>query len=80
MGSLVSTAITIAGIILLFLLVGGGIAMIAGAGSDNPEQVQKGKQAATSAVVGFIVVFVAYWIVRLIEVLTGTTFITQPGF
>ena len=45
--------------------------MIAGAGKDNPEQTAKGKQAVTSAVLGFVVVFAAYWIVQLIEEFTG---------
>lgn len=67
----VQSAIVIAGLILLFLLIFGGISMIAGAGSNNPEQAAKGKQAVTSAVVGFIVVLAGYWIVQLIEILTG---------
>ena len=74
-GKLVSiilqAGLSIAGIILLFLLIGGGIGMIAGAGKDNPEQTAKGKQAITSAVVGFVIVFAAYWIVQLIEEFTG---------
>ena len=74
-GSLVTAVIQIAfalaGIIFIVLLIVGGIGMIAGAGRDDPEQVAKGKQAATSALIGFIVVFAAYWIVQLIEVLTG---------
>lgn len=82
-GSLVSTvvsaAIAIAGVVLLFLLVGGGFSIITGAGSDNPERVEQGKKAATSAIIGFIVVFIAYWIVRLVELLTGIDFITAPG-
>jgi len=76
-GSLVSIVIQIAfalaGIVFILLLIAGGIAMIAGAGTDNPEQAAKGKRAATSALIGFIIVFVAYWIVQLIEVLTGIT-------
>lgn len=68
---IVSNAMVIAGIILLFFMVFGGISMIAGAGSQNPEQVGKGRQAITSALIGFIIVFAAYWIVQLIEVLTG---------
>lgn len=80
-GNTISIVMAIAGIALLFLLVGGGFAMIQGAGSDNPEQAQKGKQAATAAVIGFVVVIAAYWIVRLIEVLLGgEPFITAPGF
>lgn len=74
-GSLVSiivqTAIGIAGIILLFLLIAGGIGIMAG--GDNPEQAAKGKQAVTSALIGFIVVFAAYWVVKLIEIITGIT-------
>ncbi len=68
---IVNAAFVLAGIVLLFFFIFGGISMIAGAGRDNPEQAAKGKQAITSALFGFIVVFVAYWIVQLIEVLTG---------
>jgi hypothetical protein len=74
-GSLVSiivnAAFVLAGVILLFFFIFGGISIIAGAGKDNPEQAAKGKQAISSAVLGFIVVFAAYWIVQLIEVVTG---------
>ncbi|MGB6882370.1 MAG: hypothetical protein WBD86_03700 [Microgenomates group bacterium] len=69
--SIISIAIAVAGIILLFFFVFGGISMIAGAGRDNPEQAAKGKQAVTSALIGFVIVFAAYWIVQLIEILTG---------
>jgi len=67
----VNTAFVLAGIILLFFFIFGGISIIAGAGKDNPEQAAKGKQAITSALLGFIVVFAAYWIVQLIELVTG---------
>lgn len=74
-GNLVSiilrAGISIAGIILLVLLIAGGIGMISGAGSDNPERTAKSKQLVTSAVIGFVVVFAAYWIVQLIELITG---------
>lgn len=65
-GSLVSRIIqlsfTVAGIILIVLFLVGGIGIIASAGSDNPQGVEKGKQAVTSAIIGFVVVFIAYWI------------------
>ncbi len=74
-GTLVSTivagAIALAGVILLILLISGGIGIIAGAGNDNPQQVESGKKAVTSAILGFILVFAAYWIVKLIEIVTG---------
>ena len=72
-------SLAVAGVIILFFLVFGGISMIAGAGSDNPDQAAKGKQALTAAAIGFVVVFVAYWIIRIIEVIAGTPFITSPG-
>lgn len=68
---ILSNALVLAGVILLFILIFGGISMIAGAGSNNPEQAAKGKQAATSAAIGFIIVFAAYWIIQLIEIMTG---------
>ena len=68
---IVNTAFVLAGIILLFFFIFGGISMIAGAGKDNPDQAAKGKQAITSALLGFIVVFASYWIVQLIELITG---------
>ena len=72
-GSLVSiivnAAFVLAGIILLFFFIFGGISMIAGAGKDNPEQAAKGKQAITSAVLGFIVVFASYPGLRMLRIL-----------
>lgn len=68
---IVSNAVVIAGIIMLFLIVLGGISMISGAGSNNPQKVAQGKQTATIAVIGFIIIFAAYWIVQIIEKMTG---------
>ena len=73
--NIVVAAISLSGIILLFLLIGGGIGIIAGSGSDNPEAVAKGKQAVTSALIGFIIVISAYWIVKLIEMIIGVSII-----
>jgi hypothetical protein len=69
--AIITGSLSIAGVILLFLLIGGGIGMIAGAGKSDPQAVEKGKKAATSALIGFIVVFSAYWIVKLVETITG---------
>ena len=66
-----SNAIIIAGIIFFFLILFGGFSMIAGAGNDNPEQVARGRQAVTAAVIGFIIIFASYWIILFIENLTG---------
>lgn len=76
--AIVSNTLVVAGIILVFFFVIGGISMIAGAGQDNPEKAAKGKQAATSALLGFIIIFAAYWIIRIIESVTGLN-ILNPG-
>jgi hypothetical protein len=68
-----SNAIVIAGIILLFLLLFGGLSVIMGAGQSNPQKTAQGKSALTSAVIGFIIIFFAYWIIRAIEIITGAT-------
>jgi hypothetical protein len=73
----ITGAISIAGIILLFMLVGGGIAIIGGAGKNDPKGIEQGKKAATSALVGFIVIFFAYWIVKLVEEITGLQLISS---
>jgi hypothetical protein len=75
--NIITASISIAGIILLFLLIAGGIGIIAGAGKSDPKTVETGKKAASSALIGFIVVFSAYWIVKLIESITGLVLISQ---
>lgn len=77
---IITAAITISGIVVLFMFIGGGYSMIAGAGNSDPQRAAQGKQAVTWAVVGFIIIFIAYWIVRIIEVITGSNLITNPGF
>ena len=76
-GSLVSLflniSFVIAGLILLFYFILGGIGMIGSAGQSDPKKAEEAKQMITSALIGFIVVFAAYWIVQLIGQLTGFT-------
>jgi hypothetical protein len=66
-----SNSIILAGVILVFLLIFGGISIIMGAGQNNPESAAKGKQAITAALIGFLIVFSAYWIIQIVEVMTG---------
>lgn len=77
-GYFLQGAMVIAGIIFLFLLISGGVSIIAGAGSGSKDGVAKGKQAVTSALLGFIIIFVSYWIIQLIELITDSNFITNP--
>jgi hypothetical protein len=76
-GSLVSLFLKIsfvlAGLILLFYFILGGISMISSAGKSDPKAAEQAKATITSAVIGFVVVFTAYWIVELIGKLFGIT-------
>lgn len=59
----------VASLILFAYLVFGGFIIITSAGSSD--QVQKGQQAVTNAIIGFIIIFASYWIIQIIQVLTG---------
>lgn len=75
---LLSNALVAAAILLFILILAGGFMMIVGAGSENPETTARGKKAATGAIIGFIIIFAAYWIIKIVESLTGLA-ILNPG-
>lgn len=61
----------LAGILLLVLLIFGGFSIIMGAGQGDPKKTGQGKKAATTAVIGFLVIFASYWIIQIIQIITG---------
>ena len=74
---IVKNAFTIAGVIAFFLLIFGGFQFIVSAGSGDSKQMEQSKKTITSAVIGLIVIFASYWIVQIIEVLTGIKLISK---
>lgn len=70
----------LAGVILFFLLIGGGLMFIFSAGQENPEGAGQGKKAITAALVGFLIIFASYWIIQIIEVVTGVDILKPKGF
>lgn len=58
----------LAGVIFLFLLILGGIGIIAG---GSTKSVEEGQKKITTAIIGFLIMFSAYWIVKIVEILTG---------
>lgn len=73
-GGIISRALTgfvfpIAGLILFVILLLGGFQMLTGAA--NSKSLEEGKQRITSAIVGFIILFAAYWIAQLLELIFG---------
>lgn len=70
---IVRNSLTIAGIILLVLLIAGGFMMIASAGSGDQKKAASAKTMITDALIGFLVIFLSYFIIQIIEVITGLT-------
>ena len=76
LGSIVSTLLGqyiffFAGLILLFMLIMGGFQMLTSAG--DPEKVKAGQGKITTGLIGFLIIFVAYWLMQIIEVVLGFT-------
>ncbi|MBI4059099.1 hypothetical protein HY404_02540 [Candidatus Microgenomates bacterium] len=76
---IISNAYIIAGVIVLFLLVFGGLKIIMSAGGGEQQKTAQGKQAITAAVIGFLIIFTSYWIIQIIETITGVS-ILKPIF
>jgi hypothetical protein len=72
---IVKNAFMVAGVLALVLLVIGGFGMITGAGGDS-KGLEKGKQAVTGAVLGLVVIIGSYWIIQLVEYLTGISILS----
>ncbi|MBI2465272.1 hypothetical protein HYV64_03955 [Candidatus Shapirobacteria bacterium] len=68
---IVKNSFTIAGTILLILLIFGGLMVIIGAGSSDSKKSAQGKALVTDAIIGFVIVITAYFIVQIVEVTTG---------
>jgi len=68
---ILKNSLVLASIILLCLLIFGGITFIMNAGKGDPKKAQQGKSAITNALIGFAIVFLAFSIIRVIEVITG---------
>ena len=68
---IVQNAFVFAGIIVLVLLVIGGFGIIASAGSGDTKRLEKGKSTITGAVIGLLIVVGSFWIIQILETLTG---------
>lgn len=64
-------SLTVIGVLLLVILIYGGLQFIISAGADDPKKTAASKALITDAVIGFVVVFLAYTIIRIIEAVTG---------
>ncbi len=78
-GSIVSSLLNylfpLAGILLLLYLIFGGFSLMTSGG--DPKAVQGAKSKITNALIGFVIVFVAYWIVQILGTVLGIEAITN---
>lgn len=66
------TVFVISGIILFVLIVVGGLMMVVNAGSGDAKKTEQGKSALTAGIMGMLVIFCAWWIIKIVEYITGT--------
>lgn len=66
-------ALPIAGMILFFMLLWGGFEILVG--SAGKKSLDAGKQRITAAFVGFILLFVSYWIMQILEIIFGISIV-----
>ncbi len=64
-------SIVFAGILATCFLIYGGVTYIMGAGTEDPKELQKAKTTITEAVIGLLIVISVYFILQIIQVLTG---------
>ena len=61
----------IAGLVLLFMLISGGIELMTAAG--NPGKSKSGYGKITAGLIGFVIIFVSYFVLQIVETVLGIT-------
>jgi hypothetical protein len=64
---IISNLFMVAGIVIFFLIIGAGYGFL----QNSSKGKEEAKNLATGAIIGFIVMFAAYWIVQIIAAITG---------
>ena len=72
-GGIISLAIkyvyVIAGLSLLAMLIYGGVMLMTAAG--DPKKADGGYKLISNALIGFFIIFISYWLVKIVEVMLG---------
>lgn len=76
--AIVKNAFILAAVISFILLIFGGFNVIVAAG--DAKKAEQGKTALTGAVTGLLLVLGSFWIIQVIEVITGTNILSPVGF
>lgn len=68
-GSFLANANIVAGVIFLILIITAGYRMLNHAGDS--QKFATGKDVITYALLGFLIIFAAYWIIKIVETITS---------
>jgi hypothetical protein len=71
-GNLLPYIYVIAGIILLLMLISGGIGLMTSGG--NPDKSKASYGRITGALIGFLIIFVSYFLAKIAEIVLGVKF------
>ncbi|MBI4066974.1 hypothetical protein HY407_01220 [Candidatus Gottesmanbacteria bacterium] len=63
--------VLVAGVIFFILILIAGFGVISAAGSEDAQKMEKNKGYLTYAVIGFVIIFGAYWVLQIINAVTG---------
>lgn len=73
LGAVISEAFNyifpIAGLILFFIIISAGFLLLTSAGDE--EKTQKASKMLTNAVIGFVIIFVSFWLIKLLQFIFG---------
>lgn len=76
-GEIISTLLpyifVVAGLVLLVMLIMGGIGLMTSGG--NPDKVKSNYGKITNALIGFLIIFVTYFVAQLVQVMLGIDFL-----
>ncbi len=64
---IVRNAFIVAGIIIFFLILYSGYQFI----EKDAKGIEEAKSIMTAAIAGLLIMFVAYWLVRIVSIITG---------
>lgn len=77
-GGIISRALEfifpLAGLVLFVMIVWGGFEMLSTAASKK--SMDAGRQRITYAIIGYILLFASYWIIRIMEMMFGVNIVT----
>jgi uncharacterized membrane protein len=67
--SMLPTVLVVASFILFIYMIFGGFLLISSSGDSK--KTEEGQQALTNAIIGFVIIFTSYWLIQIIEIITG---------